>query len=103
MNSSGLNGGSDCLVEAAVLLLRSPRWSVTDVLELLEIGDREFHALVRADRRLARVLEARAAGTGVTMVERSCVVCGDAYVTATHRDHCCSSACARISRMRRRH
>ncbi|MGA1372416.1 MAG: hypothetical protein ACO3Z6_12505 [Pseudomonadales bacterium] len=90
-------------MEAAVLLLRSPRWSVTEVLELLEIGDREFHALVQSDRRLARVLEARAAGAGVTMVERQCVVCGDAYVTATHRDHCCSSACARISRIRRRH
>lgn len=90
--------------EAAALLLRSPKWSVSDVLELLEIGDTEFRSLVDADPRLARVLAARAGGALFNgLVERQCRVCGESFATATFRDHCSSAACARISRLRRTH
>lgn len=92
----------DPAAEAATLLLRSPLWSVSDVLELLEIGDAEFRRMVEAEPRLARVLEARGAGDEFKgVVERTCSVCGDIYTTATYRDHCGAAACVRVSRLRR--
>lgn len=85
-----------------MLLLRSPRWSVSDVMELLEIGDAEFRHLVEADARLARVLAARKSAVEFNaVVERQCSVCGDLFSTATFRDHCGDPGCARISRLRR--
>lgn len=92
----------DPAAEAATLLLRSPLWSVSDVLELLEIGDAEFRRMVEAEPRLARVLEARGAGALFNgIVERTCVACGEVYTTATYRDHCGAAACVRVSRLRR--
>jgi hypothetical protein len=92
----------DPTAEAAMLLLRSPLWSVSDVKELLEIGDAEFRRLVEADARLARVLAARQSVAEFNaVVEKLCSVCGEAFSTATFRDHCGDAGCARISRMRR--
>ena len=93
----------EATAEAATLLLRSPRWSVSDVMELLEIGDAEFRRLVERDTRLARVLAARQAMTDFNgVVERQCTVCGEAFSTATFRDHCGAAACIRVARLRRR-
>jgi hypothetical protein len=92
----------DPTAEAATLLLRSPRWSVSEVMELLEIGDVEFRHLIEADARLARILEARKSGDAFNgIVERPCIVCGDVFTTATYRDHCGAAACTRVSRLRR--
>jgi hypothetical protein len=93
----------NAIAEAATLLLRSPRWSVSDVLELLEIGDQEFRRLVEADALLARVLEARKNGSVFNgVVERQCSVCGEIFATATFRDHCGAPRCLDVSRLRRR-
>lgn len=86
--------------EAATLLLRSPRWTVTRVMELLEIGDAEFRDLVAADAKLARVLAARKSGrTFNGVVERQCIVCGEPFATATFRTHCGAAACVRVRRL----
>jgi len=36
------------------------------------------------------------------IVERQCAVCGDAFNTATFRDHCGAAACARVRKLSRR-
>ncbi|MCP5180435.1 MAG: hypothetical protein H6993_01530 [Pseudomonadales bacterium] len=93
---------SETTAEAATLLLRSPRWSVSEVMELLEIGDVEFRRLIEADARLARVLAARQEGQVVIgLTERQCVVCGESFSTATYRNHCGAAACARVSKLNR--
>ena len=90
----------DTTAEAARLLLRSPRWSVTRVMELLEIGDAEFRDLIARDARLARVLAARQAEQAFNgVVERQCVVCGESFVTGTFRDHCGAAACTRVRKL----
>ena len=102
---SGVGSGregedSTSAAEAATLLLRSPRWSVSDVMELLEIGDVEFRRLVECDRRLARVLEARKTDqsfNGVT--ERQCKACGELYRTATFRAYCGAPACRAVEQI----
>jgi len=88
--------------EAATLLLRSPRWSVTRVMELLEIGDAEFRDLVAADAKLARVLAARKSEQHFNgVVERQCTVCGESFSTATFRSHCGDAACVRVQKLSR--
>lgn len=102
MSTPASEPGPDPVAEAATLLLRSPRWSVSDVLELLEIGDTEFRRLVEADALLARVLEARQNGVVFNgVVERQCSVCGEVFSTATFRDHCGAPRCLQVSRLRR--
>ncbi len=102
MNSRSEVIAEDPTAEAATLLLRSPRWSVSDVMELLEVGDLEFRRLVEANTRLARVLEARKAGDEFNaVVERQCSVCGEPFSTATFRDHCGAASCMRVSRLRK--
>jgi len=72
-------------------------------MELLEIGDAEFRQLIEADWRLARVLAARKSEQAFNgIVERQCAVCGDAFNTATFRDHCGAAACARVRKLSRR-
>ncbi len=92
----------DTTAEAATLLLRSPRWSVTRVMELLEIGDAEFRDLIAADTRLARVLAARKAEISFNgVVERQCAVCGETFATGTFRNHCGDAACSRVRKLNR--
>lgn len=92
----------DTTAEAATLLLKSPRWSVTRVMELLEIGDAEFRDLVAADAKLARVLAARKSTQFFNgVVERQCTVCGEPFSTATFRNHCGDAACIRVQKLSR--
>ena len=92
----------DTTAEAATLLLRSPRWSVTRVMELLEIRDAELRDLIAADTKLARVLAARQAEQSFNgVVERQCVVCGEPFSTGTFRNHCGDAACSRVQKLAR--
>ena len=88
--------------EAVTLLLRSPRWSVSDVMELLEIGDAEFRQLVEQSAKLARVLRERKedrAFNGLT--DRQCKACGETFRTATFRAYCGAPACRKVERIER--
>ena len=85
-------------IEAAGLLLRSPRWTVTEVLELLDIGDAEFREMVSDNRSLARILERRSQHC-VDIHERQCRACGETFLTATFRNYCGTPACRAMARI----
>ncbi len=48
--------------KAIELLLRSPRLEAGTILDLLDVGDREFREMALRNRTIARLLEARRAG-----------------------------------------
>ena len=83
-------------IEAAGLLLRSPHWTVSEVLDLLDIGDAEFREMVLDNRRLANILERRRQHC-VDIHERQCRACGEMFVTATFRNHCGAPACRAVA------
>ena len=85
-------------MEAAGLLLRSPRWTVTEVLDLLDIGDAEFREMVLGNRHLAIILERRQQHR-VDVRERQCRACGEVFATATFRDYCGAPACRAVARI----
>ena len=89
--------------EAASLLLRSSRWSVSAVMDLLEIGDLEFREMMLTNARLAEIVRKRQAGEDHSEVyDRQCNVCGELYATATFRSHCGAPACRSIDQPHRR-
>lgn len=67
---------------AATLLLRSPRLSVSLVLELLDISDAEFRGMVQQNTTLSALLEQRRKGE-LTFAEpklKACPGCGDWFI-----------------------
>ena len=48
--------------KAIELLLRSPRLEAGTILDLLDVGDREFREMAQRNRTIAKLLEARRAG-----------------------------------------
>jgi len=90
---------------AAALLLRSPRLSVSRILDLLDISDAEFRGMCARNQRICELLEARR--TGALAAEpadfATCPGCGDWFVPYGGA-RCCSDECrtiARIEGMRR--
>ena len=85
---------------AAALLLRSPRLSVSTVLELLDISDAEFRALVQENRRISELLEQRKRGElkAEPAETRTCPVCEDLFTPYAGRRYC-SDECTRIARI----
>ncbi len=88
------------MMEAAGLLLRSPRWTVSEVLDLLDIGDAEFREMVLGNRQLANILERRRR-LGVDVRERQCRACGEMFPTATFRNYCGAPACRAVASIER--
>ena len=85
---------------AAALLLRSPRLSISTVLELLDISDSEFRALVQENRQISELLEKRKRGELTTEKPetRGCPVCEDLFTPYAGRRYC-SDECTRIARI----
>jgi hypothetical protein len=83
---------------AAALLLRSPRISVSTVLELLDISDSEFRTLVQDNRQISELLEKRKRGelTAEKPETRNCPVCEDLFTPYAGRRYC-SDECTRIA------
>lgn len=84
----------------AMLLLRSPRLSVSLVLELLDIGDAEFRRMCLDNARIAELLDARRNGT-LELEPPDLVVCpgcGDWFLPYGGSRHC-SDECRRIARI----
>ena len=100
---AALNSTEDA-AQALMLLLRSPRLSLSTIMELLEIGDREFRELSATNEQVARLLQARRDGT---LVDRPvpdvlrCEGCGELYVPYAGRK-VCSDTCAKICQIRGR-
>ena len=85
---------------AATLLLRSPALSLSQILELLDIGDAEFREMSRANARIAELLEQRRDGT-LSRREpelRQCPSCGEDFVPYAGARHC-SDECRAIARI----
>lgn len=86
---------------AAALLLRSPRFSVSLVMELLDISDAEFRALVRENAEVSRLLEQRRRGELQALEPelRTCPGCEDWFIPYGGARYC-SDECAKIARIR---
>lgn len=91
------------LEEAVALLLRSPRLSLSRVLELLDLSDADFRRMCAGNGRISALLEARRNGN--LREERpdiaTCPGCGDWFVPYAG-ERCCSDECRTIDRIERR-
>jgi len=85
---------------AAALLLRSPRFSVSRVMELLDISDAEFRALIQSNPRVSELLEKRRRGEleAAQPELRTCPGCQDLFIPYGGA-RCCSDECTRITRI----
>lgn len=85
---------------AATLLLRSPRLSVSLVLDLLDISDAEFRNLAQDNAKISALLEKRKRGELQTEQAdlKTCPVCEDLFVPYAGRRYCCDE-CTRIARI----
>jgi hypothetical protein len=85
---------------AAALLLRSPRLSVSRILDLLDISDAEFRIMYTRNRRIAELLEARRSGalTDEPADLATCPGCGEWFVPYGGA-RCCSDECRTIARI----
>jgi hypothetical protein len=87
---------------AATLLLRSPRISVSLVMELLDISDAEFRDLVRQNEEISALLDQRRRGelTSTDPEVRTCPACSDWYIPYAGARFC-SDECAQIDQISR--
>jgi len=88
---------SDLQESAAALLLRSPRLSVSLILELLDLSDAEFRELTLRNERVRELLDKRRRGELATEEPqlKTCPGCGDWFIPYAHA-RCCSDECVRI-------
>lgn len=85
---------------ALSLLLRSPRLSVSLILELLEMGDAELREIAERNPDVAELLDARRSGT-LTMRRpstRQCPSCAEWFVPYGG-SRFCSDPCRTIGRL----
>lgn len=95
--------------QAAALLLRSPNLSVSDVMELLDLGDQDFKEIAQCSPAVARLLEARRLGQLDALCERrdqartlrNCLTCDEEYMPYAGSRYC-SDTCARLALVRTR-
>jgi hypothetical protein len=88
--------------QALSLLLRSPRLSLSQILELLDVGDAEFRAIAARNNSVANLLEARKEGTlqSEAPAARRCPSCTDWFVPYGSARFC-SDPCKSIGRLKR--
>ncbi len=84
---------------AIALLLRSPHLEVGQIMELMDIGDREFRDMASRNGDIAQRLEERRLGTlrPIDSEPRRCRSCREWFVPYGH-DRYCSDACKRTAR-----
>jgi hypothetical protein len=88
--------------QALSLLLRSPRLSLSQILELLDVGDAEFRDIAARNQSVGNLLEARKEGTlqPETHAPRQCPSCTDWFVPYGSARFC-SDPCKSIGRLTR--
>ena len=93
----------DALQEsAAALLLRSPRFTVSLVMDLLDISDAEFRELVKENAEISELLEKRRRGE-LDRTEpdiKTCPGCGDWFIPYAGARFC-SDECRKIAHIAR--
>ena len=89
--------------QACKLLLRSPRLSVTQVLELMDISDSEFRQMLKHNTEIATLIEQRKDGCLVTAKAepKECPSCHDLFVPYASARYC-SDECAQTAKLRSR-
>ena len=87
--------------KAIELLLRSPRLEAGTILDLLDVGDREFREMARRNRTIAKLLEARRAGELKPPKSEpvQCPVCSEWFVPYGS-SRFCSDTCRTAGRIR---
>lgn len=87
---------------AAALLLRSPSLTLSQILDLLDIGDAQFREMTRSNPRIAGLLERRRAGQLSRPEDplRACATCGEWFLPYAGSRQC-SDECRRIARLER--
>ena len=91
------------LAETAVLLLlRSPRFAVGEILELLDIGEGEFREIAKRNRRIHELLEERRLGQLAPLDKepRRCGACREWFVPYG-ADRFCSDECKKAGQITR--
>jgi len=85
---------------AVALLLRSPHLEVGQIMELMDIGDREFRDMVCRNSDIARLLEERRAGAlrPIKAEPRRCRSCNE-WFQPYGSDRFCSDSCKRAARI----
>ncbi len=85
---------------AVALLLRSPHLDVGQIMELMDIGDREFREMVGRNETIARRLEERRLGTlrEPKSDPRPCKACGEWFLPYGS-DRFCSDGCKRTAQV----
>lgn len=89
--------------QALALLLRSPRLTVSQVLELLDLGDREFRLLCQEHPHIQHLLDLRRRGElkEKPCQERLCPTCDERYQPYGGARFC-SDTCARLAKVQTR-
>ncbi len=87
--------------KAIELLLRSPRLAAGTILDLLDVGDREFRDMAARNPTIAKLLEARRAGelTAPKSEPTQCAACGEWFVPYAAARFC-SDTCRTAGRLR---
>ena len=87
--------------KAIELLLRSPRLEAGTILDLLDVGDREFREMARRNATIAKLLEARRAGELKPPKSEpvQCPVCSEWFVPYGS-SRFCSDTCRTAGRIR---
>ena len=85
---------------AVELLLRSPRLEIGTILELLELGDREFREMATRNQRIKDLLEARRLGElkPVEVEPTQCPVCSEWFMPYAS-ERFCSDPCKTAARI----
>lgn len=88
--------------KAISLLLRSPRLDVTTIVDLLDVGDREFRDMARRNPTICDLLEARRSGKlePPTSEPTQCRACAEWFVPYGASKFC-SDACRTAGRINR--
>lgn len=89
--------------EAIALLLRSPRLEVSTIINLLDVGDREFREMVKRNPNIAALLEERRRGelAPIDHEPTQCAACDEWFVPYGGARFC-SDACRKIGHVERR-
>ena len=88
--------------EALALLLRSPRLEVSTIIELLDVGDREFREIVKRNTHIATLLDERRCGRleAPRAEPTQCAACDDWFLPYAAARFC-SDGCRNIARLQR--
>lgn len=96
-----LNRKHDIEVQACALLLRSPHLSVSQILELMDVSDAEFRAMLKNNTAISTLLEQRREGELEPMEPNvtECPACNEWFVPYGSARYC-SDECAKVSLIR---